>query len=811
MVRSSRSPLALAAALPLILLAACGGEPTQGLQLSLERPAVGTHEIPTPLGVVRGTAKDAETLTLKISAGDETYTFSARPGATMAFRLGVVPLAPPVRLEGLAVEPPPPSEVLRAFEERLSESVPTAVVRRPEGEDAFVVDLPVDREEHWPAIVRSTGVPADLRFLVEVLPREAYRPGPGGRVPARLEAPPYPWDGSGEAFSTFKEKEVVRWQKTIGAGRPYGPSRAGLLVLPRMGTKAATAEDFAVLEWPAEAEHRFDGRMLDHPVTSRDPQTGQPVVLYEIREAYRDAFEAWTKANVGLPLAIVHGWVVQSAPTINSALRDNVQISLGQGSYAELEAQANVLTSALSGRQAGPSAVLVAVCTWQRDGSFEVLLPLAERRDTRLLLESRGVSSAERGSTSITLRHVPGIDAAPRDVVDACLAEMCLDGRSAASATPQLEAAGAAAVERLSEIAGGEGTPVRRLLAADLLGRVDPGADLARSTLVALVDGEDAERAVVAAGALRGAAAEHDDAFEALFRAAAASDPVVRRAALHSLQGVKSERREELLSRLDDEDLAVRQAVFLTLGEFGVDGDGDWESWLLPAYLSRLKDADPGMRHMAVTYLNQLESMGANGVKEHAGEIAALLADESAEVRFAVAGCLGSFGNDVLAVLSPYLTADRKEVRAAALGALVGIEEPSEAVSASIEAGYDDPALQVRLIAASALAMRGGDLARALPVAREGLESTDEVERRLALGIVWWAADRAPEAAPWLEPLLEDADEMTRVLAAAALKRMDRETDASRKVLSTVRADPAHPMHGFARSLEEQAEAVKKD
>ena len=89
---------------------------------------------------------------------------------------------------------------------------------------------------------------------------------------------------------------------------------------------------------------------------------------------------------------------------------------------------------------------------------------------------------------------------------------------------------------------------------------------------------------------------------------------------------------------------------------------------------------------------------------------------------------------------------------------------------------------------------------------RRGLESTAPIERQLALGIVWMGGEEAGEAAPWLEPLLDAKDPELRVMAAAAMKRIGRETARSRAVLEEARADPDHPAHGLAESLERQIE-----
>ena len=69
---------------------------------------------------------------------------------------------------------------------------------------------------------------------------------------------------------------------------------------------------------------------------------------------------------------------------------------------------------------------------------------------------------------------------------------------------------------------------------------------------------------------------------------------------------------------------------------------------------------------------------------------------------------------------------------------------------------------------------------------------------------MWWGREEAAEAAPWLEALLGVEDDEQRVMAAAALKRMGKETARSREILAGVLADEEHPMHAFAANLERQ-------
>ena len=156
--------------------------------------------------------------------------------------------------------------------------------------------------------------------------------------------------------------------------------------------------------------------------------------------------------------------------------------------------------------------------------------------------------------------------------------------------------------------------------------------------------------------------------------------------------------------------------------------------------------------------------------------------------------------------MQPYLDSDVPGTRAAAVIALIGVDEPSDEILARIERASEDVSLEVQLSAAMFLAAKRGDVASVLPVARKGLASDVPIERQLALGIVWMGGEKASEAAPWLEPLLAAEDAEVRVMVAAALRRIGRETERSRAVLDEALADPDHPMHGLAENLERQIE-----
>ncbi|MHC5009466.1 MAG: SecDF P1 head subdomain-containing protein [Planctomycetota bacterium] len=212
-----------------------------------------------------------------------------------------------------------------------------------------------DRHRVLRRALESSG---DLQFLIEVRPKERYAVEPEDPTPPRLQQPPYPWDGTAEAFDAYKEAEVERWRGAQAANEEYVPSRPDLLVLPRKDSSAEGVDAFHVLEAPA-SHLRFDGSIVERGMVSRSHYDQRPVVLFEVRTLYQNVFGDWTEQNVGMPMAIVLEGEYVSAPIIRDRLTDSVQITLGQGSYGDLQAEAEALVAALqSGRIKVPVRVL---------------------------------------------------------------------------------------------------------------------------------------------------------------------------------------------------------------------------------------------------------------------------------------------------------------------------------------------------------------------------------------------------------------------------------------------------------------------
>lgn len=242
------------------------------------------------------------------------------------------------------------ANTIRIVRERLDRYAPDDAGMRVLSDSKFEITLPEDYREDLETIQRVITSPGELKFRMEVLPEEAYgRWRMDGRTSPRLEQQStFPWKGSATEFHAFKEEEVRRFVEARDTETAYAPSRLGeYLVVPKRNAEATDVHDFAVLEVPRDASHRFGGRILENAVAAKDPNTGKPVVLYDVKTEYQGAFAEWTGQNVGLPLAIVLNGVYRSAPVINSKLTDSVQITLGAGSWRELEREAEELTTVL--------------------------------------------------------------------------------------------------------------------------------------------------------------------------------------------------------------------------------------------------------------------------------------------------------------------------------------------------------------------------------------------------------------------------------------------------------------------------------
>ncbi len=234
-------------------------------------------------------------------------------------------------------------EVVEIVAQRIQALKPGEFGVKAASETRFYVGfrvLPVERREAIAALVTRVGT---LEFLIEVLPDAEYakRMDPDDDAPARTGL----WRGSAAAFEAFKAAEIAGWKQAAAAGEAHVPTQPAYRLALASGKDGSAAEHFHVLEVPSEAE-TFDGRMVARPVVSFD-QINMPVVIFDVRKAWQEAFGIWTAKNVRLPLAIVLDGAVHSAPTIRSRLTTNVQISFGQGPRSDLARQAEELVNVL--------------------------------------------------------------------------------------------------------------------------------------------------------------------------------------------------------------------------------------------------------------------------------------------------------------------------------------------------------------------------------------------------------------------------------------------------------------------------------
>ncbi len=822
MVRSSRWLVFLSA----ISLFACGGEAVDGpVGLTVTVPATSEAVVPFDLAVVRGRAAAKDVLKLRVTRGGGAYAFDAagRAGSTLAFSIeppGSAAGRARVDLPGLPTAPSG-TTCVAAVRGRLADLDVGATLREGLDEDAFLVDLPASPGAD--ALARTLDAVTggvDLRFLIEVLPKTHYRPAFDGSTPPRLEAEPYPWPDTENAFLRYKEDEVSRWRKAAETGLPYVPSREGFLVLPRHGTEAASVNDFLVFEWPAEAEHRFDGRTLRNAIQSRDPATGKPVVLYDIAEDRRNAFEAWTGANVGLPMAIVLDWEVRSAPVIHSPLRDNVQITLGQGSWPELLAEAKRLSGLLAQRSGALPVTLDAVLTRWDDGAFEVLVPLAEAETVTIALA--GVVAGQTATREI--HYQPLVDVAEPYAVDAVLADLVLGRLDTEAGAVRLRGLGTAAEARLAAVLASDPSLARRVSAARLLGHLDRESEIALDALIAALSDPLPELRVAAATAAAhlastpalapamveamGGLAPVDQVpfVQALARLGPETDgalDALLALAVHGTDDVATAARMALASAAwgaavlesgiaDTEDPVIRAAAVASVGA-AVDAS------TIPWLIARTKDPDGGVRMAATAALIPFAWEGTNEPLEpHLDALCTLLGDPEPAVRHNVARLLGQLGGDAVDRLLALVEDDRREIREAALLALTASETVRADALSVLQDALGDADLRIRLAAVAPYLRHQGKPEDAMVVIEEGLLDThpDGVPRRTALMILW-TTGLEPKTYDSVSALLEDAREEVRVLAALVLVRGGKDDERAAEIVEAVKNDATHPLHGL--------------
>jgi len=239
--------------------------------------------------------------------------------------------------------------VLAVLRRRLDLAGHAAATLAPVSDTSLEVGL--HEVENVDRVIDLLVAPGDVRLRVEVLPSATYRADRREHVPPRLERGQDPWPGTAAEFDAFKHLEVDAWLDAEEEDTPYQPSNPRYFVAPRAGSDRSSVEDFAVLEEPGDANERFDDRIFADARASRDPTLARPVVLATIAEPYREAFGAWTEANLGLPVAILVEGEYRIAPVLLARLSDRLMISLGPEPEDEAQARTEDLAIVLaSGR-----------------------------------------------------------------------------------------------------------------------------------------------------------------------------------------------------------------------------------------------------------------------------------------------------------------------------------------------------------------------------------------------------------------------------------------------------------------------------
>jgi len=191
--------------------------------------------------------------------------------------------------------------------------------------------------------------------------------------------------------------------------------------------------------------------------------------------------------------------------------------------------------------------------------------------------------------------------------------------------------------------------------------------------------------------------------------------------------------------------------------------------------IDALKDKEPAIRAGAVDALGSigpkakaaipglLELLGDQELQEAASQVR-IHADDL------VSETLALMGPEAVLGLAGVLKDDKKQFQAYRALAMLG--RKAKTALPGLEAGMEDNRLPLALESACAYVLAGGDMAKALPVVREGLK------RKVGFGLlnsvhaVERMGNRAKETVPDLLPLLKHEDREIRIMAARALSKM---------------------------------------
>ena len=240
------------------------------------------------------------------------------------------------------------ADTVLVIEDRINKFGLANTTLTPVGEDKFEISMPAGVEGSTDAIVDVVTALGDLQFRIEVLPDSRYREQ-NGRFRSRL------WNKSDEEFDDYKASETKLWRDARDQDRNYVPTLPNVYVALIEGREGNSPRDFMVLETPpigpdgGRSEEDFDGRILKNPRVGAK-ESGEPVVVFDVKTEYQNVFGIWTEKNIKMPMAILLNGEVTgggAAPVIQSKLTDSVQISLGATDWGAAEQRAKELTTVL--------------------------------------------------------------------------------------------------------------------------------------------------------------------------------------------------------------------------------------------------------------------------------------------------------------------------------------------------------------------------------------------------------------------------------------------------------------------------------
>ncbi len=257
-------------------------------------------------------------------------------GTTLRFSLDVEQARRENRITGGESNAEIVDSTLRVIEDRVNKFGVAELNVTPVGEGKFEISLPAEMDAK--AVTDLVAQLGKLEFRIVVKP--SYD-ADGATSRKRLEV----WKGSGafpagaEGFENFKKKEVEVFEAAKKGGVAYTPTDPAYRVVPyerAPGTPDSVPINYAVIEEPSDPKMRFGGEILSNPRPSLGDEGH--VVVFEVMTEYQNVFGQWTGENVKLPMAIILNEQITTDPVINEQLTTNVQITLGRGSYLDVDA-----------------------------------------------------------------------------------------------------------------------------------------------------------------------------------------------------------------------------------------------------------------------------------------------------------------------------------------------------------------------------------------------------------------------------------------------------------------------------------------